>query len=676
MSRESERLELERLAALDRYRILDSAVDPVFDDITALVARNFQVPLACIALVDADRIWIKSAFGMERGDVVREAGLCLTTLQHEGVYHLRDASEPASCAANSIVAGGVRFYAGCSIRTPDGYALGTVCAMGPTPRDLTTAEAETLEILAQLTLGQIERHCAVQELAGAQESLREGEEHYRILADLSPVGIFRADTAGDANYVNTRWAAITGMTLAATCELGWVEGVHPGDRARVNAAWRACVDDGFALQEEFRFLHPTGMVTYVLGQVIPVKAGNEGVSGFVGTITDITSQRELEQRVQEAQKLESLGLLASGIAHDFNNILATIMGYANLALSHAALAPECRGYLASIDEASQRAAGLCDQLLAYAGRGRFTSVALDLNEQVRGMGTMLEVSISKKAYVTYRLTPNLPTIEGDVTQIRQVLLNLITNASEALGGHSGTIEIVTSAEEIVWSRERGGAAASLDSGSYVVLEVRDTGCGLEEDIAQRVFEPFYTTKHGGRGLGLAAVQGIVRAHRGAIEIETKPGLGTTFRVMLPASSRPIEHAEDERPLESGWRGEGTVLVVDDDDLLRDLATRILTQAGFGVLLAKDGVQAIEVAGREHDRISLVLLDMTMPGLDGAETLIALRQIRADVPVLVTSGYNKQDAPRSARGEGATGFIKKPYRPRELIAAVRELLERG
>jgi len=387
-----------------------------------------------------------------------------------------------------------------------------------------------------------------------------------------------------------------------------------------------------------------------------------------------SQRRTQEAQMLHAQKLESLGVLAGGIAHDFNNLLAGIVGYADLALDRLESGSSAREPLGHVVDAAKRAAELTKQMLAYSGRGQFLVEPVDLSQLVREMADLAAVSVSKNAVLKYHLAENLPATEADATQIRQVVMNLITNASEAIGEQSGVIAIATGAiEGAEADLTRIHLPANVPQGTCVFLEVRDTGCGMDERTQSRAFDPFFSTKFTGRGLGLAAVLGIVRSHRGAIEIHSTPGRGTTFRVLFPFCGCPVEKSGAAAVPGEPWNGEGTILVVDDEETVRAVARLILEEAGFTVLIAPDGREAVRVFRDHAGRLALVLLDMTMPHLSGRDTFHEMQQINADVPVVLSSGYTEQDATARFGADGLAGFIQKPYRAAELRDVVRRAL---
>ena len=386
-------------------------------------------------------------------------------------------------------------------------------------------------------------------------------------------------------------------------------------------------------------------------------------------------QRNLEAKLQQAQKLESLGVLAGGIAHDFNNLLMGVLGNAEVALLELPPESPARGDLQHITTAALRAAELTKQMLAYSGKGKFVVQGLNLTKLVEEMAELLQVSISKNVVLKYNFAKNLPAIEADASQIRQVVMNLIINASEAIGEKSGVVTVSTSVIEADRSYlTETYLDENLPEGCYVSLEVADTGCGMDEQTQKKIFDPFFTTKFTGRGLGLAAVLGIVRGHGGAVKIYSQPQRGSTFKVLFPASQQPAaEESVGTSATEQEWRGSGVILVVDDEETVRIAAKLMLERRGFTVLTAEDGRAALEVFRSRVDEIVVVLLDLTMPHLDGEETFRELRRIRSDVRVILSSGYDEQETTSRFAGKGLAGFLQKPYGVGPLGEKIRQVL---
>ena len=383
-------------------------------------------------------------------------------------------------------------------------------------------------------------------------------------------------------------------------------------------------------------------------------------------------RRELEQQVLHTQKLESLGLLAGGIAHDFNNLLSVILGNADLVRT--AVPTDFQEPLEQLETATHRAADLCSQLLAYSGRGQRESETFDLSVAVEEMLNLCSVTVSKKARVRANLKSGLPGVEGDRGQVGQVVLNLITNASEALGDEDGDLYVSTgvaevTAEELAEFR----LGDEVQPGSFVFLEVKDTGCGVDSEALDRLFDPFFTTKFTGRGLGLAAVLGIVRSHAGAIRVASWPERGTSARVLFPISDvllgKPADLILDSR----GELIRGTVLIVDDEEPIRVMLQGLLERLGCEVHLAVDGGDALCAYESHRDSLDLVILDYTMPVLNGHEVLLQLRASDPKLPVLMMSGFSDVDPTTELEGPGPTVFLRKPFRRGELERALRACL---
>jgi CheY-like chemotaxis protein len=378
--------------------------------------------------------------------------------------------------------------------------------------------------------------------------------------------------------------------------------------------------------------------------------------------------------MQHIQKLESLGVLAGGIAHDFNNLLMAILGNANLASIELSPASKTREYLSEIEQATKRAADLCRQMLAYSGRGKFVIQKIHLPDIVAEMTQLLKASISKKASLNLDLSDRLPAMEGDPTQIRQVIMNLITNASEALADENGVISVSTGLAQCSLEYLRGIITdEDVHPGAYVYIEVSDTGCGMDETTRARMFEPFFTTKFTGRGLGMAAVLGIMRGHKGAITIDSVPEQGTTIRALFPAMDdiAPQGQPTSSETTES-LKNTGGVLLVDDEESNRNIAGKMLNRLGFKVFLANDGSQALDEYRAHKAEIELVVLDLTMPNMDGEEAFRELRKMDPNIRVIISSGYTEQEIIRRFEGRNISGFIEKPYTLEALNNALKPL----
>ncbi len=404
----------------------------------------------------------------------------------------------------------------------------------------------------------------------------------------------------------------------------------------------------------------TGAITGVLGFSIDVSERDRAEK----------ERASLQAQLLQVQKLESLGLLAGGIAHDFNNILTAILGGA--ATARLALPPESLAHadLDIVITAAQRAADLTRQMLAYSGKGRFEIRPIDVSRLVKEIANLLETTISKKVQMRLELADGLPAVEADVAQVQQVLMNLVINGAEAIGDERGTVLVTTGAQDIDEQYAQHLFASEFKTGRYVFIEVHDTGAGMDDETRAKIFDPFFTTKFTGRGLGLAAVLGIVRGHGGAIKVYSSPGRGSTFKVFFPASSREPLEVASKAP---SFRGEGLALLVDDDAGVRGASRRMFELMGFRVLEATNGRQGADIFERHAREVRVVLLDMTMPEMGGEETFRELRRVRAEVSVILTSGYNEIEATRRFTSKGLAGFLQKPFTPDELAVKLAAAL---
>jgi signal transduction histidine kinase/ActR/RegA family two-component response regulator len=408
---------------------------------------------------------------------------------------------------------------------------------------------------------------------------------------------------------------------------------------------------------------------------------DEGVL-VMAVIVDITRRKQaeqerlkLEQKMLQAQKLESLGVLAGGIAHDFNNLLTGILGNADLAMIEMSPVSPARSSIEDIQHSSIRAADLCRQMLAYSGKGKFVVKPLSLNEVITETTHLLQLSISKAITMNYNLHRELPAIEADQTQMRQVIMNLVTNASEAIGDKNGMITISTGAMEC--DRRYLSETFSdheLPEGLYVYVEVADTGNGIKREDLKKIFAPFYTTKLTGRGLGLAALPGIIRGHKGAIKVYSEVGRGTSFKIIFPSSDKPaLEAIRDAHP-EKEMKGFGKIVIIDDEESVRTVIRRALEKVGFLVLTAQDGREGLQLL-QAHADARLVFLDLTMPHMSGEEVLRRLRRIRSELPIILTSGYNEQELSSRFAAKGLAEFMQKPVRLKVLYEKVQNVLSK-
>jgi PAS domain S-box-containing protein len=404
----------------------------------------------------------------------------------------------------------------------------------------------------------------------------------------------------------------------------------------------------------------------------PVCGETGAITGCVAIASDITESRRLQEMLQHSQKLEGIGLLAGGVAHDFNNLLTGIMGNASLALEYAPAS--ITGYLRNVVQASERAADLARQLLAYAGKGQCVICTTDVAELVRDLIPLIQAGIPRKVEIVLDFEPGSATVEADPAQLRQVVMNLVINAAEAVGDTPGTVRVRVRSEyfEAADLRRRYYAADQVDSGEFVVIEVSDTGCGMDEATQSRIFDPFFTTKFLGRGLGLAAALGIMRQHRGAIRVDSALGRGTTFEVVIPASVAKVSgNSRDASAADSAVPC--AVLVIDDEEMVRNLVQAVLEKFGYRCMFAENGARGVELFSQWPDEFSIVLLDLTMPVMDGEEALGHILRLRPNAKVLILSGYDESEVMRKFGNSNIAGFLQKPFSAGRLAQKIREVL---
>jgi len=391
---------------------------------------------------------------------------------------------------------------------------------------------------------------------------------------------------------------------------------------------------------------------------------------------DITELKRAEANLRQAQKMESLGLLAGGIAHDFNNLLTAMLGNLSLAQNELARGGSAGSYLENIEKTVLKASELTRQMLAYSGRGQYQVAPQDLNQVVQETAQLLEVSISKKIDLRFNLAPELSTFDGDVVQIQQVVMNLVTNASDAIGDAEGSITISTQSKTLDDAYIASTfPTQNLRPGAYVVLEVSDTGCGMNKEVLARIFDPFFTTKKTGRGLGLSAMLGILRSHGAGIKIYTEEGRGSSFKIFFPAHAERASIPKAVKP-EGPARFTGTALLVDDEPVILESTAAIMSALGFKVITAIDGLDALAKFEAEPDRIDLALMDLTMPRMNGDEAFRRMHEIRPELPVILCSGYSEMDIAQEVGRHGPAAFLQKPYLLKDLKQALHACLPKS
>lgn len=495
----------------------------------------------------------------------------------------------------------------------------------------------------------------------ALAALRENEDRLLIALEAGKMGIWEWDIAEGSLTWSESLQEMNGVARSFDGRYETLLGmIHPEDRALFEAGIERSLRSRANFEVECRMVRPDGTVRWqsARGRVL---SGEDGTPAkMIGVASDVTDRRMLEEKLRESQKLESVGLLAGGIAHDFNNLLTGILGNSSLALEIVPERSEAAPLLRHVVQAGERAADLTQQLLAYAGKGRFVIETVDLSALVREIAGLVHASIPKLVRVELELDANLPPIEADSSQLQQVTMNLVINAAESMDGRAGTVQVRTLVDE--------------ESGN-VCLEVRDEGCGMEEATLARIFDPFFSTKFTGRGLGLAAVSGIVRAHNGSIQVTSRPGQGSLFRVMLPPAVAQVP-AGAEQPGDEDLYGTGRVLVIDDQETVRIAASAALEHFGYEAVTAADGAEGVAILRERPGEFDAVLLDLTMPVMDGGVAIGLIREVCPEIPVIASSGYSEMEAARAFPARQVAAFLQKPYTASGLAAALKSALARN
>ena len=519
-------------------------------------------------------------------------------------------------------------------------------------------------------------------LKSSRTALQESSEQIKNILESISEGFAAFDREWRCTYVNDKAIELSRIPREEILGKNVWDLFPNSTNTTIYAELRRAMEDGVPVHFE---AHYAPFDIWLEMDAYPAK---DGLAVFG---RDVTERKRFNEGLQRTQKLESLGVLAGGIAHDFNNLLTGIMGNASIVLDDIPSGSPARNNLEAVVIASERAAVLTRQLLAYAGKGRFVIERLDLSDLVRDITNLLQTSIPRtvqlrfmnqtRALTRRRVAPQagLPCIEGDAAQVQQLIMNLVINAAEAVEeGRTETVLIITSLEEVTQSYiDQLIAPNGILPGAYVKLEVRDRGCGMDEATLSRIFDPFFTTKFIGRGLGLAAVMGIVRGHKGALHVDSAPGKGTSFKVLFPVSEGPPTTPErSSREPEQSLAGHGTILVIDDEDVVRQTAKSALETYGYDVVVAENGKEGVDLFQELGDEVAAVLLDMTMPVMSGEEALMHLKSMRPDVPVVLSSGYDEAEATRLFTGKGLAGFVQKPYTAACLAEKMKAVLQSG
>jgi PAS domain S-box-containing protein len=553
---------------------------------------------------------------------------------------------------------------------------------GERPEDLEAPPlGVALRALHELRVHQIELEMQNEELRRTQEELEVSRTRYFDLYDLAPVGYVTLSEKGLILEANLTAAKLLGVARSALVKQPLSRFILPQDQDTYYLHRKALLVTGAPQAWECRLLRKDAGPFWAQVQATTAP-GVDGVPVCRAVVSDITERKleaekreKVETQYRQLQKAEGLGRMAGAIAHHFNNHLAAVMGNLELAIGDLPQGAESDGRLTDALHAAREAAEVSKLMLTYLGQAQARPEPLDLSEICRGSVRLLQAAMPIGRALETDLPSLGPAISANANEILQILTNLVTNAWEAGGDARGavhlTVKTVSPADIPAWRR------FPLDwrprDNAYACLEVADRGSGIAEKDIEKIFDPFFSSKFTGRGLGLPVVLGIARAHGGAVTVTTEPGRGSTFRVFLPVSNAEVASQPDEAPKSSEVAWGGTVLLVEDEPMVRKLGQSALTSLGFAVLLAGDGVEAMEVFRQHKDEVRCVVCDVTMPRMDGWETLSALRKLAPGLPVVLASGYDKAQVMAGNHPELPEAFLSKPYRLHELRDAVRRAL---
>ncbi|HVN06439.1 MAG TPA: PAS domain S-box protein [Bryobacteraceae bacterium] len=512
----------------------------------------------------------------------------------------------------------------------------------------------------------------------AERLLRESEERLRLAPEAARIGTWTFSLQTQKITWSLELEQIFGLAPGsfAGTEEAFFSLVHPDDRQHVRDTLGRATEQVSRCEAEFRYQNAGGEIRWMLcrGSVYSDPTGKP--TRLVGIAMDITDQKRNEEQLRHTQRLESLGILAGGIAHDFNNLLVGILGNASLASDSLPAGHPAKAQLQEVFLAGEKAAHLTRQMLAYAGKGHFVIERLELSTLVREAERLVRSSIVKNVDLRLDLKPGLPRIEADAGQMQQLIMNLVINAAEAIPpDRPGTVLVRTSLQRLNQSPAGITSGQDLAAGDYVVLEVHDTGVGMDEATRAKIFEPFFTTKFVGRGLGLSAALGIVRSHKGALQVTSTPGMGATFQVFLP-TAQPARTEDPRAGVEVNLQGEGSILVVDDESAVRVLAQAVLRKYGYTVLLAHDALGAIQALRRTASPVALILMDLSMPGMNTRDAIEEIQRCWPATRVVLSSGYGENEALDRFRGMQLAGFIQKPYTPAQLAERIKAAINNG
>jgi two-component system, cell cycle sensor histidine kinase and response regulator CckA len=502
----------------------------------------------------------------------------------------------------------------------------------------------------------------------AEAALRESEEQFRVMANTAPVMIWVSGTDKLCTFFNQRWLEFTGRAIEQELGNGWAEGVHPADLDACLAVYNAAFDNRETFQMEYRLRGADGEYRWILDNGSPRFTRDEAFAGYIGSAIDITDSKRRQGQTLNAQKLESLGVFAGGVAHDFNNFLGCILADTEITISDLDVNSPARSGLERIRAVALRASQVVGQIMDYVTEGPEGFEPVNLPPLVEEMVKLLHVCIPKQIKLNFEMPPSLVIQRANAAQLRQLVMNLILNAGEAIGQHNGVITVT--GRRVSQYRGKRTPGRTYSESDCVCLEITDTGMGMTQEVRQRIFDPFFSTKLPGRGFGLAAVQGIVHNHGGSMEVKSNPGEGTTFRVLLPAG-RQHAGVMGATSTPRSLSHKGSILIVEDEEPLRFSVAKMLIKTGFSVLEAGDGDLAVDLIHDRTQDIALVLLDLTLPGKSSEEVCAELQRVRPEAKVILTSAFSRASVSGFLKVFEHQMFIRKPYQLGQLVTVVQQ-----
>lgn len=701
-----------RLDALKSLKILDTPPERVFDDLARLTSYICGTPIAFIGFMDADRLWFKSKVGWDVPEVPREMSFCAHTILQSDVLVVCDTLADSGRFADCPLAthGGIRFYAGASLMSGGGHALGTLAAMDSIPRGLTIGQTEALRRLARTVVSLIESHCIYKpslRLSSTQRHTESVDAEHRIQGFSFWRDVSEQKRAHEALlHSERRLQGIISSAMDAIITVDSNQRIVVFNKA-AEEIFRCTVPEALGqhlekfIPERFRTTHRqhihdfgvTGVTArsmyspgtlYAIradGEEFPIEATisqveSEGEKLFTVILRDIGARLRIEADLRQAQKVEAVGQLAGGIAHEFNNFLGVILGYSELLSEEAAANDKLAQYSKDIRTATQHAASLTKQLLAFSRKQVLEPRVLDINQCIWECHNLLRRLVPANIEVVPVLGTKIGRVKADPGQIQQILINLVVNARDAMP-LGGRVVIETADAEL--DERSASQRVGVQPGSYVLLSVTDTGLGMNEETRSRLFEPFFTTKEPGKGtgLGLSTVYGIVRHTGGHIEVQSGTEKGTTFHIYLPrsigAEQVPVVenvHATEQPQPQTGT---ATILVVEDESSLRRLICTSLKKRNHKVLGAKDGEEGLAIFREYGAEIQVVVSDLMMPRMDGLELKRQISALKQDIKFLFMSGYAEQVLEQHHGFLNGCAFLEKPFLPKELADRVDSLL---